>query len=239
MIIFNLSLLKTAIKKVLFLWKKKAPWDESLRLGCCPTQDKYTIYIYIYILHTGTGVVSAVLSGAYDSSVSSQFWCSVTDALVFYSGLYFQKKSALPAETSALHLAFESVLFIVGLSLSLCFQPVPELARSSDYGEEYGIICLNPYWTFSPEHSLFTLYSKDYPTVSYRGHIWGLNLLLQPMETEHNNCSPSLAFRTHCLLHPHGQDCLCVCCRLQYALFTGRSGLKNDTSLKGWVYTCS
>ncbi len=78
------------------------------------------------------------------------------------------KKSALPAETSAFHLAFESVLFIVGLSLSLCFQTVPELARSSDNGEEYGILCLNPYWTSSPEHSLFTLYSEDFPTVSYR-----------------------------------------------------------------------
>jgi len=50
-----------------------------------------------------------------------------------------KKKSALPAETSALHLGFETVLFIVGLSLcislSLCFQPTSEHARSSDYGE--------------------------------------------------------------------------------------------------------
>lgn len=81
--------------------------------------------------------------------------------LVFYS-VCFSKKSALPAETSALHLVFESVLFIVGLCL------FPELARSSDYEEESGIICLNPYWTFSPERSLLTLYSKDCPTLSYR-----------------------------------------------------------------------
>lgn len=126
--------------------------------------DTKQIYIIIFFFYTGTGVVSAVLSGAYDSSVSSQF-CVVWQMHLFSIRVCISKKSALPAETSALHLAF---VYRWPLSFSLCFQPVPELATSSDFGEEYGIICLNPYWTFSPEHSLFTLYSKDYPTISYR-----------------------------------------------------------------------
>ncbi|KAG1951329.1 hypothetical protein F2P79_010483 [Pimephales promelas] len=38
---------------------------------------------------------------------------------------------------------------------------------------------------------------------------------------------------------PRGRDCLCVCCRLQYALFTGRFGFENNTSLEGRCYLAS
>lgn len=83
-------------------------------------------------------------------------------------------------------------------------------------------------WVFT-SHTVFQGLSNRF----LPGHIWGLNPLLQRMETEHNNCSPLLAFGTYCLLHPRGQDCLCVCCRLQYALFSGRFGFENNTSLEG------
>ncbi len=70
MIHFNLSLLKTAIKHIFFYGQikhhemKVHDWDV--------VRHKPNLFI-IFFFNTGTGVVSAVLSGANDSSVSSQF----------------------------------------------------------------------------------------------------------------------------------------------------------------------
>lgn len=202
------------------------------------TENKETV-LHItntFFLYTGSGVVSAVLSGAYDSSVSSLF-CVVWQMHLFSIQVCIsKKKSALPAETSALHLGFETVLFIVGLSLYISlsvFNPSQSSPGHPIMGRGIWDNLSEPLLDFLPwvftSHTVFQGLSNRF----LPGHIWRLNPLLQRMETEHNNCSPLLAFGTYCLLHPRGRDCLCVCCRLQHALFTGRFGFENNTSLEG------